>query len=168
MLLAAVNRAAIAICALAILSMTVLGGLDVISSAALGRPIPGTYELTESLLVLSVFLALGYLHQQRAYICVDILYDRLGFWKQRIADYISLLLITAVFAMMAWRAWGMAARSWDIGEYSVGLIQFPIYPSKIAFAAGCSLLVVCCLADLAKGRELRMRSVKEPSQHEEL
>lgn len=151
------NSAALAICALAILSMTLLGGFDVISTALLGRPIPGVYEMTETLMVVTVFLALGYLHRERAYISVDVLYQQFGFRTQRLADYLSLLLIVVMFGLVSWRAWDMALRSWRIGEYSVGLVQFPIYPSKFAFAIGCSLLVVSCLADIGRGRDLRMR-----------
>lgn len=156
-LLKALNTSALAICAFAILSIALIGALDVIMTLLLGRPITGAYELTETLMVMVVFLALGYLHQERAYIAVDALYECFGFTAQRIADYFSLLLIVVLFSMMAWRAWIMALRSWRIGEYSVGLIPFPIYPSRFAFAIGCSLLLVCCIADLGKGKNLRMR-----------
>jgi TRAP-type transport system small permease protein len=153
------NRAAIAICAVAILSMTVLGGVDVITTALWGKPIPGVYEMTETLMVFTVFLSLGYLHQERAYIAVDAAYEHFGPRVQRLADHLSLLLIATMFGLISWRAWGTALRSWEISEYSVGLIQFPIYPSKFAFAIGCTLLVISCLADLGKGRDLRMRGV---------
>jgi TRAP-type mannitol/chloroaromatic compound transport system permease small subunit len=109
-------------------------------------------------MVMVVFLSLGYLHQERAYIAVDALYEHFSPAAQRIADYLSLLLIIGLFSMMAWRAWGAALRSWRIGEYSVGLLPFPIYPSRFAFAVGCTLLLIGCILDLRKGRNLRMRS----------
>jgi len=156
-LLELLNRSAIALCAVAILSMTVLGGLDIITTALFNQPIPGVYELTEMLMVVTVFLALGYLHQERAYIAVDAAYEHFNPRMQRLADYVSLLLVLGMFALIAWRAWDMALRSWAIGEYSVGLIQFPIYPSKFAFAIGSTLLIISCVVDLGKGRNLRMR-----------
>lgn len=168
MLLTVLNRAALAVCALAILSMTLLGGLDVLSTALFNQPIPGTYEITEMLMVVTVFLALGHLHQERANIAVDILYERFGFQTQRMADYLALILTGTMAGLMAWRAWDLALRSWQIGEKSVGLIQFPVYPSKFAFAIGCTLLTVCCLADLFKGRDLRMRSASVDESNEVL
>jgi hypothetical protein len=54
------------------------------------------------------------------------------------------------------------------GERSVGLIQFPIYPSKFAYAIGCTLLVVCCAVDLLKGRDFTMRSASVDEANEVL
>jgi len=134
-----------------ILLMTVMGGLDVLSTAVLGKPIPSVYEATEALLVLAVFLALGVVHRTGANVAVDIVYLRIGATARRAVDMLTLLLTGGFFAAIAWRAWLMALRSWEIGEYSVGIVPFPVYPAKFALAIGASLVVVLCLADLARG-----------------
>lgn len=150
-LLALLNKVALWLSGLAILAMTIIGGLDVIGYAVFGHPIPGAYESTETLMVVVVFLAFGLLHQNRAYISVDLLYRRVGARGQRALDIFTLLLITLFFVVVAWQGWLLAWRSWEIGEYSVGLVGFPIYPSKFALAIGASLAVLACLVDLARG-----------------
>lgn len=149
------NQATLMISGLAIVAMVLAGGLDVISGLVLSQPIPGAYEATETLMVFTVFLALGYLHQDRAYIAVDILYLRMGPRGQRAVDLLTLVLMTGYFAVIAWRGWAVALRSWSYGEYSVGLIAFPLYPARFALALGATLAVVCCLADLAAGGRFR-------------
>ena len=60
----------------AILLMTLLGGADVLSTALFRQPIPGVYEATETLMVLVIFLSLGWLQTSNGNIAVDILTER--------------------------------------------------------------------------------------------
>ena len=133
-----------------ILLMTLLGGLDVLSTAILGRSIPSVYEATEMLLVLAVFLSLAVLHRTRANISVDIVYLRLGRRGRFAVDLLTQALMGGFFAVIAWRGWVMALYSWETREYSVGIVPFPIYPAKFALAAGATLVAVCCLVELAR------------------
>lgn len=150
-ILSNLSRGAVWIAGASILLMTIMGGLDVLSTAILGRPIPSVYEATEVLLVLAVFLSLGVLHQTRANVSVDIVYLRLGRRSRRAVDLLTLVLMGGFFSVIAWRGWLMAYVSWEIGEYSVGIIPFPVYPAKFALAVGASLAVILCLVDLLRG-----------------
>lgn len=146
------NNAALWVGGLAILAITLLGGLDIISTFAFGQPIHTTYEATQTLMVLAVFLGLGMVYQNRGHISADIGYRALPPIGRRAADFLTLLLITGYFGALAWRGWQGAIRSWSIGEYSAGLVAFPVYPAKIALAVGATIAVMCCLADLLRGR----------------
>ena len=56
---------AAAVAGLGVLVMMLLGGVDVITTKLLDWPIPGVYELTETLMVASVFLALALSQRQK-------------------------------------------------------------------------------------------------------
>jgi len=156
--LAAFNKATLWVSGVAILVMTVLGGLDVIGAAFFDHPIAGAYEATETLLVVSVFLALGYLHSDRAHVAVDILYGRFGPRMRWFVDVLTLSTMAIYFGAIGWQGWIKAVESWRIGEYSVGLVQFPIYPARFALAIGAGLVVLNCILDLLAGGHYRRRS----------
>ena len=150
-----VNKAGLVLSGLAILMMTVLGGLDVLSNALFGLPIAGTYEATETLMVFTVFLGLGYLHQDRAYVAVDIFYWRMPARGRWLVDVLTLVLMTLYFSAIAWKGWSKALESWRIGEYSAGLVQFPIYPARFSLAIGVTTAVICCVLNLIQGGRFR-------------
>lgn len=156
-----INRAALAIGGLGILGMTLLGGLDIVSTLLFSRPIHAVYEATQTLMVITVFLGLGAVHLNRSYICVDIGYDALGPAGKRLSEALSLILMLVFFSALAWRGWHVALQSWRVGEYSSGIVPFPIYPAKFALAIGCTLAVLCCLFDLARGARFRRHRLME-------
>lgn len=145
------NRVALFIGGLAILAITLLGGFDIITTALFGRPIHGVFEATQTLMVIIVFLGLGIIHLDRSYISVEVGYDALPPLGKRLSEALTLILMLGFFSALAWRAWFNAAHSWRVGEYTSGIVQFPIYPAKIALAIGATLAVACCLLDLATG-----------------
>ena len=154
--LARLNVAALAIAGASILIMTLIGGIDVLSTAILGRPIPMVYELTETLMVMVIFLSLGHLQLINGNISIDILPNHLGRRGKRIQAAISQAIALAFFSALTWQAWIMAVESWSVREYSLGLIAFPIYPSKFAVVVGGALTALCCasrLLEILAGKE---------------
>ena len=147
-LLERLNTAALAIAGVSILVMTLLGGADVIATAALGKPIPAVFESTAALMVMVVFLCLGHLQLTGENIAIDMLPKRLGSRAKRVHASLSQAIALAFFATFAWQAWEMAAHSWSIREYSMGLVPFPIYPGKFAVVVGAALTTLCCAARL--------------------
>ncbi len=147
-LLKRLNAAALAIAGMSILVMTVLGGADVIATALMGKPIPAVFESTAALMVMVVFLCLGHLQLTGENIAIDMLPRRLGPRSKRVQGSLSQAIALAFFATLAWQAWEMAADSWSIHEYSMGLVPFPVYPGKFAVVAGAVLTTLCCAARL--------------------
>lgn len=141
----------------AILMMTLLGGVDVLSTALLRKPIPGVYEATETLMVLVIFLSLGYLQLANGNIAVDILTSRLRGTARVVQVAAAEALAVVLFSLVAWQSWEMAVESWTINEYSAGLVRFPLYPAKFALALGATLTVCCCLVRLIHIREVAHR-----------
>jgi len=70
------ERAAALCAAIAMLGMMLIGTADVIGTAALNRPLPGAFELTEALMVATVFLALALSQREGRQIRVEILASR--------------------------------------------------------------------------------------------
>ncbi|MGV6874086.1 TRAP transporter small permease [Pseudochelatococcus sp. B33] len=151
----ALNKAALYVGGLSILCITLLGGADILSTFIFDQPIHAVYEATQTLMVMSVFLGLGMVHLNRSYICVDLGFDAMPRLGKRFSELVSLLLMLLFFGALAWRGWSQALSSWRIGEYSTGIIAFPIYPARFALAIGSTIAVACCIVDLLKGGRFR-------------
>lgn len=149
------NVALLFIGGLAILGIVLLNAADVISTLVLRQPVHSVYEGTQTLMVIAVFLGLAAVHQNRAYIAVDVAYVKAPKWFRNFVDVLTIACMIAFFGIMAWRSWVAAINSTRIGEYSVGIVLFPIYPAKILLAVGVTLALLCCLADLLNGGKFR-------------
>ena len=159
------NRIGAAIATVSVLLMTLYGGLDVLSDLIFDQPLPGMYEATEMLMALVVFLAFASLQSRRGNINVDIFFRLAKISTQRrlipLSGFVGLLF----FGFMAWQAWIMAWHSFSIREYSQGMVAWPVYPAKFAFAIGVTMMVAQLLKDLvADTREMFKPGTKPPEQ----
>lgn len=137
-----------------------LGVGDVVGTQVLATPLPGARELTESTMVLIVFGALAYAQIQRSHIRVELLYTRMNPRVQALMDVITDLAAIVFFGMLLWQAINEVKISWEIGESTVGLIRFPLYPARIILAVGTGLLIVRLVLDMFV--DLRRISTGEP------
>jgi TRAP-type C4-dicarboxylate transport system permease small subunit len=135
----------------AVFLMAVLGGLDVVSTVFVGKPLDATVEATEALMVVGAFMGIGLLHKRRAYIAVDLLRERGGLATRRLLDCFALVLMVFYFGLIAWRGWVDALESLAVREFSNGLIRIPLYPSKFALAIGMSIGTLWCIVELLRG-----------------
>lgn len=140
------ERAAALCAAVAMLGMMMVGAVDVIGTAALNSPLPGAFELTEALMVATVFLALALSQREGRQIRVEVLASRLALRTKAVLDLIAELLSALVYAAIAWYGWNVAVESWQIDEISPGLLRFPLWPPKLALALGATLMCAQCLA----------------------
>jgi len=140
------NSVCISVAGVAILAITVLGAADVMSTALLGQPIAGVYESTQTLMVLVVFLSLGFLQTSNGNIAVDILTSRFSRKARAVQFAAAELLGFVFFALLAWQGWIFAVDSFNINEYSAGLVRFPLYPAKFALAIGAAMTAISCVA----------------------
>lgn len=131
---------------------------DVIGRYLVGRlpffqPIPGTFELTEFMLVLIVFAALGYTQVRRGHISIDVVVSRFSPRTQSVIDSITYLLSLALFSLVTWQSAVYAHRLFEERDVS-GILLVPIYPFLIVVALGsflfCLVLLVNFLSSLAK------------------
>lgn len=156
------NRLFAILSGFALLLMMLIGAFDVIGASVFNQPLPGAFEATETLMVASVFLALGLSQQRRAHISVEVVVGMMPRLWRRVSAVFSALLCALFFGMIAWFGWGIAVKSFLAGEFSSGLLNFPIWPAKIALACGASLIALQCVWDVVA---VVLQLEDQPSEH---
>ncbi|MBI2525814.1 MAG: TRAP transporter small permease [Candidatus Rokubacteria bacterium] len=132
------------------LALLAIMSADAILRYALNRPLTGTLEGVELLLVFAVFLGLARTQAERGHIAVGILTERLEGRPRAALEALTALLGLILFAAMSWATGAMALRSWRMGEYSAGLIALPMYPSRALVVLGSVLLSLQLLLELVR------------------
>jgi TRAP-type C4-dicarboxylate transport system permease small subunit len=139
----------LAIAAIAVLAMMLIGGTDVVTTL-FGLPIPGAVELIQVLMVLVIFLALPEVELRRQHIAIDLVSERMPLSVRRAFALLGNVLSLCFYGAMAWQAWKLFWGSWTIREYATGLVAFPLYPAKGLFALGLTVVAVAALANVLK------------------
>lgn len=111
------------------------------------QPIQGTYEITESALVLMVFLALAYTQYQRGHIRVTLVTRHLPMTLQHWLYVAGLTVGFLFFAWCGYAAYLDAHQAYVVGEQEWGLIRFPLWPIKFCLFGGIVLISLQYLLD---------------------
>ena len=135
----AVTNASNAVGVSLLLAMMFLLTADVTLRYALNRPITGSLELTEFMMVAVVFLGLAYAQQQRAHVRVDLIVTRLPRRPQAALDSITLILSILLYAFIAWKGYERAVELLHKGLVS-DLLRIPHFPFRILVAISAVLL----------------------------
>ena len=146
-----VERLALAVLLIGGLGMLMsmfMGVTDIVGTQVLNTPVPGPRELTESTMVLIVFGALTYAQLRLAHIRVEIVYLRYGPRSREAMDVLADICALIFFSLLLWQAINEARYSIQIGEATVGLIRFPLWPARVTLCAGTALMIVRLLLDL--------------------
>jgi len=134
-------RSAVSLAGIALLFMALDGIGGVLLPKLFHAPFPGVFEMSETLMVVCVFLPLAWTQARRGYIGMGFFHPRLHLIGRLLLDSLVSLFSLGFYGLMAWQGWLLAARSLTSREYAAGLISFPLYPAKIILAAGLSLMV---------------------------
>ena len=129
--------------------MALIGTCDVVATQFLGRPIPGAHEITEMLMVSSLFFGIALAQAERRHVRVSVLVDRLPARTRLLLQLLADLSIAVLFALIAWFGWLSFLRAVNTGEFAQGLARIPLWPSRLALVIGASLLVLQALAMVA-------------------
>ena len=113
------------------------------------RPLRGTFELTELMMVAIVVLGLGYTAATKGHISVDIIVDRFKGRSRLIVDIINLILGIVIFSLIAWQSTVYAFDSLATGEHS-DILKVPTFYFKILVPIGSTMLVLELLMQLFK------------------
>lgn len=147
--LGAVRRALALASRLALLAIMFGVSLDALLRYVTGSPVAGMLEGVELLLVIVVFANLAQTQADGGNIAVTALTERVrGRWADCVRLVVSSLAL-ALAAAMTWASAGLAWRSWQMREFSAGLVSFPIYPSRIVISLGLLILSLHFLGTLA-------------------
>lgn len=145
---AALSKWAGAISGFLIVAMAVTILVDVGGRQFFNRPLPGGVELNRTFLVAVVFFGLALTQLRDGHIRVDILLMRLtSRWRQAL-DRLALVLGVATFALIAYMTVPSALRAYRIGEYEIGIVNFPMWPARFLLTIGLGLFVLQLFADM--------------------
>ena len=142
-----------ALSGIAMLLMMIVGALDVIGTnldlvGLPSTPVPAAFEFVATMMVVSVFLAVSLSQARREHIRVEVLVDKLPRPLRQAADVLRYGLSMAFFMAIAYYGALSAMRSYGVGEYAPGLINFPVWPARVVLAFGASLISIQCAIDL--------------------
>ncbi len=135
------------ISAVATFVMMVLVVANVLGRYLFNKPLTGTLEFTESLLVLIIFLSLALTQYDGGHIRVTLITRKLPPAWARIFTVISMLCGAGFFLWCAYAAWIFAVESFSFGEQEWGEVVFPLWPMKFVVFFGIALLAIQFLLD---------------------
>jgi len=129
-----------------LLVMMFLTIVDVTGRKFFAAPITGSYELTEFLLALLIFTAIGYTQIQKGHIATDVLVSRFSPRAQAYIESVVYLVSLGLASLMTWQLAAQAKRLW-LGENVTGVLHLPVHPFLIAAALGSLLFCFALLVD---------------------
>lgn len=115
---------------------------DVIGRNLFLKPVPGTLEISTSLLVFGVFLSLAHVLAHGGHVKITIFIDRLS---PRVRDWFDIFALAVGFSLMsltAWQALLYALHSYQTQEVASQSFRLPHYFAKFAFFAGCTMFCI--------------------------
>ncbi len=122
---------------------------DALARTFLNKPIHGTLELNQMLMVVLVFMSLAWTQQQKGHINVDFLVLKLSEVNARALNLYLVLPISLFLISMLMFATAQEAYMSFIGrEYVFGIIVFSVWPGKIVVAFGFCLYIVQLLFNI--------------------
>lgn len=124
-----------------VLAMAVIETLNVIGRKLL-VPFPCALEAVESLLVVSVYFGMSFVAMAGGHVNITIATDRLSPSKQKFLDAVANFLGMVVFGFLAGGAWVEFVKALRIMEMRIGVYRFPIWPFRLFFAIGLTMLVI--------------------------
>jgi TRAP-type C4-dicarboxylate transport system permease small subunit len=135
------------ISAFATFLMMLLVVANVIGRYLFNKPLTGTLEFTESLLVIIIFLAVALTQYDGGHIRVTLLTRRLPKSVARMLTVIAMLCAAAFFTWCAVASWNFAAQAYSFNEQEWGEVVFPLWPMKFVVFFGIAMLAIQFLLD---------------------
>lgn len=119
--------------------MVLLTVTDIFLRYVFNKPIVGSFELTEFMMVFLVFASLGYTMRMKGHVGVDLVISRLPERAQAIIESITNLLALCLFSLATWRNVLHAVTTWRRHDVSHELF-IPIGPFVLFVAFGVAVL----------------------------
>ena len=127
--------------------MMVLTVADVSLRYLINQPIPGSFELTEFLLVILASFGLAYTAIQNGHVTVDLVVERFSPKTQAVIDTITCLISIGIFATVIWASILYARSEWNAKAVSTVLL-LPRFPFILVVVLGGAVLCLALLVNL--------------------
>jgi TRAP-type C4-dicarboxylate transport system permease small subunit len=144
-----VNRLLAHLGSTALVLLMFLTVADVVGRYLFNRPVPGTFELTEMIMVPIVFLALGLAQHHNEHISLDLAYNYFSSPLKKGARVIVALVNLVIALAVTWQLYEYSARMRD-GDYTTAVLQVPIHPFVILALAGVASYLLAIMCDFGK------------------
>ena len=119
--------------------LMILTSLDVILRYLFNSPIDGTFELTELMMVVTIFFALAYTESKKSHISVELIVDLLPQRSQAVIDSITALLSFGIISVIIWQGVLFTHEAVLSGEHSA-LLKIPLFYFKALVPRGAAAL----------------------------
>jgi TRAP-type C4-dicarboxylate transport system permease small subunit len=124
-----------------VLAMAVIETLNVIGRKLL-IPFPCALEAVESLLVVSAYFGMSFVAMAGGHVNITIATEKLSPSTQKFLDAVANFLGMVVFGSLTCGAWVEFVKAFRIMEMRIGVYRFPIWPFRLFFAIGLTMLVI--------------------------
>jgi len=135
-----------------LMAMTLMTVMDVVGRI-FRRPIVGSTEITEFMMVTVVFLCIGWCALKGRMVTVDLVIMRLSARTQAVLNVITLIIGLCVVVLITWRSF---LETMEIQEANVAtiILHIPSYPFmwilSVGFAVLCLVMIMQIVQNLAK------------------
>jgi TRAP-type C4-dicarboxylate transport system permease small subunit len=132
------SRPALFAAGVCLLGMTLLTVVDVAGRYLFNSPLNGGVEVTEFMMVATVFLALPVVTARNEHIDLDVFEFLYPGWLKRAVQVVSNLAGAVAMSFVAWRVAELAARSLKQNDTTIAL-EIPVYGLVYFISAMCAL-----------------------------
>lgn len=123
------------------------------------EPVPGSFELTEFMMLAIVYTALGYAQVKGDHISIDVLTSRFNPRARNILDLVVYVVCAAMAVVLSWRAFVRGQRLIAEGDYSA-VWHIPVYPFLFLIGVG---MIIFALALLFSALQSLIKAVNNES-----
>lgn len=150
----AVTRFSAMLAGFLLVALMLLNTYAVICRYGFNRPVDWILDLSEFLMVASVFLGAAYILQIDGHVTVDLIVIKLPARVRRILFQVTMCFVFVFNFVLTWKSWELA---WDnLYARSDSISRFPLFPGYIIVFYGSLLLLLQSLIKLyvnLKGKE---------------
>jgi len=132
-----------------LLGVAIIVTSDVVLRYAFGRPLTGSNEFCELMMIVIVYFAMARVEEQKGHIRVDLVYQLLPARAKTALDRTMVILGIAIASMVVWEASVTAMRLFKIGKIS-DILGIPIAPFHLAMAFGFAAFCLVMFSDLVR------------------
>jgi len=141
--------------------MVLLITLDVVLRYFFNRPIKGSYELVEFMMVLVVFLGLAYTQTKKAHVSISLFTSKLSPRQTSVVGSATNLLCLVIFSLITWRCF-IQAENLRTNGTSSDVLFLPNFPFMWVVIFGSVLLCLIFLIDFINSVDDVKKNCKLP------
>ncbi|MBW2207369.1 MAG: TRAP transporter large permease subunit [Deltaproteobacteria bacterium] len=141
--------------------MVLLITLDVVLRYFFNRPIKGSYELVEFMMVLLVFLGLAFTQTKKNHVSITLFTGKLSPSQMAVIGSVTYLLCLIIFSMITWRCL-LQAEALRLNGTSSDILFIPNFPFMWVVVFGSALLSLVFLIDFLKSLDGVLSRCKNP------